>query len=545
MPKINTYRLEAIVLRSMAAGQIKLPSIQGAARLSGTVEHALPEITDRSIWTNLDFAVSSATSHPFTDVFKTSGTWIHNLKSGGWNNGGPLDLDENGYVRSLASTNKATLGIFNSVSTYPQGDYILLWEGDGTFAVDLGSATQVSNQPGRMVVRTIAGRTNVWISLMSVNPANYPRNIRMIMPGMEATYQTQRFNPAYLDRIAPFAGFRFMDWGMTNKVQTSSWSARRTPAYYNQAAYPEQLGGVCWEEMIALMNATGKAGWVCIPHRADNNYVASMAALFRDTLDPEIKLYLEYSNECWNNLFPQAHYCAEQADLLGVPGSSSFTRQIRFYGQRAVECFNIWKDVYGPMALANRVVRVFGAQAANTFTATTPLSWQDGHQNVDAVAIAPYIDPSFYARTTNAAAIAAMTPDQILNDFVNEIRTVVRTRIRNHKVALGPYPGKKLLTYELNTHLVSEKMPADLKETILDLYRQVHRSPRMRNIYREFLELIGIETGSYPNQFTFAFPMGHPGLWGALEYQEQPNAEAPRFQALLDYRDNAPWTPEP
>lgn len=532
-------------MRSAADGRIKLPNIQGAARLSGTVEQVLNEITDRSIWANLAPVLSSATSHPFVDVVKSSGTWISNLTSGGWNNGGTLDLDQHGYVRSLNAGQKATLGIFNSVTTYPQGRYVLLWEGDGTFGVDLGTATQVSSQPGRMVIETIPGRSNLWISLFSVNPSNYPRNIKLIAPGFEQIHQSQRFQPAFLDAIAPFAGYRFMDWGMTNKTNVATWAGRRTPSYYNQAAYPETLGGVAWEHMIELLNETGKPGWVCIPHRADDDYVANMATLFRDSLDPGILLYLEYSNECWNNLFPQAHYCAAQADLRGIPGSSSFTRQLRFYSERAVECFEIWKQVYGSAALAQRVVRVFGAQAANSFTTAAPLSWLDAHQNVDGVAIAPYIDPSFYGKTSNAEAIALKTPDDVLNDFITEIRTVVKTRIRNHKTALGPYPNKRLLIYEINSHLVSEKMPSALKDGILNTYRAAYQSPRLRSIYREFLELIGLETLSFPNQFNDISSTNHFGSWGAREYQGQPIEEAPRMQAIIDYSVNAPWTPEP
>lgn len=544
--KIRSASPNAMVVRTSKSNGLALASIGGAQRVSiDTPSEVVAEITDRSFWVNLDPVVSSSTSHPFVDVFKSSGTWISSLISDGWNNGGPLDLDQNGYVRSLASGQKATVGIFNSVSTYPQGDYVLLWEGEGNLVVDLNSATTVSTQPGRMVVRTIPGRTNVWISLMSVNPANYPRNIRMIMPGFESTYQSQRFSPAYLNRVALFAGFRFMDWGMTNKTSVETWSARRTPTYYNQAAYPQTLGGVCWEHMIELLNVTGKPGWVCIPHMANNDYVANMAALFRDTLNPSIKLYLEYSNECWNSLFPQAPYCAAQADLLGISGSSSFTRQLRFYSQRAVECFEIWKSVYGATALSQRVVRVFGAQAANSFTASAPMSWLDAHQKVDGVAIAPYIDPSFYGKTSNAEALAQKTPNQVLDDFLAEIRTVVKTRIRNHKTALGPYPNKRLLIYEINSHLISEKMPSTLKDTILDIYRQAHRLPRCRTIFREFFETLGSETGSFPNFFNFVSPMNHFGLWGALEYQDQPNAEAPRFQAIQDYINNTPWTPEP
>jgi hypothetical protein len=37
-----------------------------------------------------------------------------------------------------------------------------------------------------------------------------------------------------------------------------------------------------------------------IPAEADDNYVAQLASLMHNTLDPSLHVYTEYSNEVWN-----------------------------------------------------------------------------------------------------------------------------------------------------------------------------------------------------------------------------------------------------
>lgn len=54
--------------------------------------------------------------------------------------------------------------------------------------------------------------------------------------------------------------------------------------------------------------------WVCVPHLADENYIRSMAQLFRANLDPDLKIYVEYSNETWNWIFQQTHYLNDNGD---------------------------------------------------------------------------------------------------------------------------------------------------------------------------------------------------------------------------------------
>lgn len=52
--------------------------------------------------------------------------------------------------------------------------------------------------------------------------------------------------------------------------------------------------------LVMTSNATCRVGanaWVNIPHKASDAFIASFAAFLRDRLRPDLKVYVEYSNE--------------------------------------------------------------------------------------------------------------------------------------------------------------------------------------------------------------------------------------------------------
>ena len=72
------------------------------------------------------------------------------------------------------------------------------------------------------------------------------------------------WNPQFLEEIAIYRSFRFMDWDNTNNSQRESWSQRtaRGAAKQNPAAY---------EWMIDLCNRMDADMWVTVPHRTINH----------------------------------------------------------------------------------------------------------------------------------------------------------------------------------------------------------------------------------------------------------------------------------
>jgi hypothetical protein len=123
-----------------------------------------------------------------------------------------------------------------------------------------------------------------------------------------------------------------MDWQATNEGELAPWQRRTTPASPSQAHAP---GGAALEHIIQLCNTLKAAAWVNVHHLADDAYVTAMAAMLRDTLRPDVKVYVEHSNEVWNGLFAQARYASERGKALGL-ASDDLTARYRYHALRWV-----------------------------------------------------------------------------------------------------------------------------------------------------------------------------------------------------------------
>ena len=109
--------------------------------------------------------------------------------------------------------------------------------------------------------------------------------------------------------------------------------------------------------MIDLANARGANPWFCMPHLADDDYVRQFARLVKERLRPDLKAYVEYSNEVWNWIYPATHFADAEGKRLKL-GDPAFGR---YYSQRSVEVFRIWEEELG----RDRLVRVLASQFVN------------------------------------------------------------------------------------------------------------------------------------------------------------------------------------
>src|SRR5690606_30558082 len=119
----------------------------------------------------------------------------------------------------------------------------------------------------------------------------------------------------------------FMDFLATNANGSAVWSDRTRPARWsynydgNTNGYWWQGRGGPFEHCVEYCNETGKDLWICVPHKADDDFITKLAQLVRygsdgnlpytsgdwndpskvhKGLNPELKVYVEYSNEVWN-----------------------------------------------------------------------------------------------------------------------------------------------------------------------------------------------------------------------------------------------------
>jgi hypothetical protein len=542
--------------------------------------------TTSPLGTNLSGVSPFTNDYPFIDAYKASREWTAYAGST------TVDLDANGWVKNVKPGQGLFSQVFNSVNgVYPGGDYILLYDGEGDLsvgddAVAIGTPTRTGNTT-RQVIRVTPRKDNpatpesedkgIALGLTRVNPANYVRNIRLIMPGggcsnnllryaatadrctgssgtfvpFEQLYKTRTFHPSFLARLANYSTIRFMTWQETNGSIQTTWSGRPkvTDAQWSTKK------GVPLEVMIDLANILNVDPWFNMPHAADNTYVTEFAKLTKAKLEPGRKVYLEYSNEVWldrgsNPDDAQYDYSITQGKRLGLvsPGecSSLGTPRCdtlfgnRFQVKRSLEVFDLWQQAFG----TSNLVRVI---ASTTLTppyvsgATSPtrelLRYQNAYTKIDALAIAPYFGDLIYDQTI-ANEVRPLSVSQYFTRLNGVLFEEKRQQIREQKATIASFSNRlPLIAYEGGQILVQE---AVFDPQIEKLYDAVNRDPRMKQTYLNYLGMWKAEGGQLYNHFVNSGNWSRFGRWGALEYLTQPRSQAPKFDALQTFIETTP-----
>lgn len=298
---------------------------------------------DSALGINLGGVTYYSTEIVFVDLFKHSQTWKSQAPGKSYGQGGPLDLTEDGWVRSLAEGGQFADSIVLSQinDRYIGGEYTCLYDGDGEINFAHGISV-LRQQPGRINIQVKPDQNLLSLRIVRTNPDNPIRNIRLILPGFEDTCDKQPFHPEFLARWAKFKVIRFMDWQRTNGSKQVSWSDRPTPNLQTQGID----SGVAPEYMIELANTLNADPWFCMPHLATDDYIRNFAQMVKKQLKPSLKVYIEYSNECWNSIFGQARYCRDKGKELAL-SDNDYQAQLRYYSRRAVQIFKIWEEVFG------------------------------------------------------------------------------------------------------------------------------------------------------------------------------------------------------
>lgn len=471
--------------------------------------------------TNLSAVVDWTTAWPFVDAMKISRPWISQQEGQSWGGGGPLNLDANGNILSLALGQYATTAMFTDAHAhYPAGEYALLYDGEGKVGFKFNSGTIMSETPGRAAVNIIPQSTGIFLEVLATNPANPIRNIRLIMPGFENTYKKQPFHPLFLQRLANFNTLRFMDWSHTNGSPVSQWSQRITPNYETQ----QSDRGVALEYQIQLANTLHANPWFNIPHQADDNYVQQFATRVRAKLDPTLKPYIEYSNEVWNLAFEQGKYAQNQGLALKL-SADAYEAGMRYYSQRSVEIFNIWKSIYG--GTTDRFVRVLAGQAAWLVPGEQALSWKAAYKSADAYAIAPYFSPG------DLPDPLSLSVNQIVDKLMADV-TGLKDNSLPSNVQLAQKYNLPLVAYEGGVSMQSYYY-GDKEPQVTELFRQVMRNPRMKDVYLSYLNNWKQSGGQLFMHYNDIGSISKWGAWGALEYQDQDISTAPKYQGLTNF----------
>jgi len=221
--------------------------------------------------------------------------------------------------------------------------------------------------------------------------------------------------------------------------------------------------------------------------------------MVRDTLNPDKKIYVEYSNEIWNfAAFTQGRWvsdrgCAdistrvEKADGTCSDVESTF----RFQAKRSAEIFNIFNQVFG--AESNRIVKIHGSQSVNTWIADQAfIGYRDTAINPsgvmpDAIAIAPYFGGPTASRLVADGIVETVSVDEILDMAQAHIETDVLNNIRNFK-NWAVDNNVDLIAYEGGQHLVAASNKDKGNQVLVDKLIDANRDPRMYDLYTQYFD---------------------------------------------------------
>ena len=122
------------------------------------------------------------------------------------------------------------------------------------------------------------------------------------------------------------------------------------------------------EVQFALCNEIGADGWFNMPILATDDYVAQFATLAHSMLNNNLKAYVEYGNEIWNNGAIASPLWSSLVALghsaFPALAGNDFGAAFDYAILRAVQNGTTWQSVWG--ADAGRVVRVAAGQNGYT-----------------------------------------------------------------------------------------------------------------------------------------------------------------------------------
>lgn len=476
------------------------------------------------IGTNLNGLSYYSTELPFLDAFKTAGAWVSGTKEN-WSDGRRLDLDRRGWVRSLMRGQVALTVLFHDTAKFSgtlARRYVVEYEGTGR--LEYGElAKLVEHAEQRDVIEIEPGAGNATLTLTETDPSDHLRDIR-ITPQASTAKPGELFNPVFLERLKGYRALRFMIWMLgesSEDIAARRWNKRPT---LQDAVWT--VKGAPVETMVALSNRVHADPWFTMPHAADDEYVRRFAQIVKKSLDPKLKVYLEYSNEVWNTEYPQTAYARKQGLALGLSEDPD-EAVLRFYAKRAVEMFSIWEQVLGK----ERLVRVLAFQSDidPQYSDEVALSFGDAKDHVDAVAIGPYFGTDLAADAAGAARIGKLSLDELMRELETASLPKAKAQMLAHAAAARKY-GLPLIAYEGGQHLWN--MSGQSAPGLDALFNAANRDSRMGALYSRYLN-DWTEAGGGP--FMHLLDCGNfenAGNWGALEYLTQPRAEAPKFDAL-------------
>lgn len=453
------------------------------AYANGAAHGANMENQSSPLGTNLYAFNSWSPEWVFIDIFPKTNPWF-SIDCNTWETGPELNLDSNGWITRLEGGNCANTTIMYDIGGhYPAGEYVLLWEGEGTFLLEdgedyyfhnQGEETEMVNGVHKATINITNPSSNgIFFLIFSTDENDYIRNVRLLMPGglcgespqnldyfkgcqssrggtgtcdqgntcydFEEVYWDRYtntaaqmnkpnavFHPTFLNRIQKYNGIRYMNWMSVTNSTLVDWEDRPMISKYSYAddddMSTDPSRGIPYEYMIALSNVLNADAWFNIPAQTNDEFSSQFAQMVKRDLNTNLKVYIEYSNEVWNT-----DYMADYNHVLSLanaPGStipSDDSDQIKIAKAYSERIVDI-ANIWTTEfgSESNRLIRVLSGFAPLRDYTDAALNWQDAYQSIDSLAISGYFGGELNDyESLYESIIEEMTLDDVFNEIFN------------------------------------------------------------------------------------------------------------------------------
>ena len=471
-----------------------------------------------------------ATQTPFSDLFRSRDRW-QATDGSTWDTmrADSIPADDAGYPLELPYQGQMLRA--SAFMPVHADSFELRFQGDGEVSVSGGNAEVTARDAHSLKFRAGPSLTEpVFVRIERSSAKDHVHDIQI--HGMRS------YEDAFKSTLRGFGVLRFMDWGATNDSPVQHWSDRTT---LQQAQGTER--GAAIETMIEVANGAHADMWLNVPHQADDDYVDKAAQLVAAKLDSGLKLYVEYSNENWNGQFSQGEWEQERGVRAGLDRVGAYAQGARDADEDAVAYWAGQKFAVRRAAAVHarfrkqlgegRVVAVLAGQSANAGLNDTLLSFYEDRAinplggKPDALAVAPYFGRIYNEDDDDPDALSV---ERILKDADASIAERVGEDTRaNRKVADAH--DVQLIAYEAGQHVLALGALAK-DEALVQRIIEANRSARMGELYRKAHRVWRESGGELVVYYSSCQAATQYGAWGALEYQDQPASEAPKWSAL-------------
>lgn len=499
------------------------------------------------IGTNLSGICDWSIAMIFKDAFMRVRTWMtREIGSTDWQSDlqEHIPLDSNGWPLQVpfdpGTGDPEQIVHTILVAANEAGAYTLFYEGTGSFSIQIDSDDSeylIADGTAQTHPLTLDRYSRVTLTLHESGPSpDHLRNFKLVPDTYLTNFETDPFHPLFMERSAGFSVYRFMDWIQTNNSDLENWDDRTGPEYYTQS----RDEGVATEWIIRFCNQQNRDAWICIPHQADDDFVRQTAQLLLEELNPDLQVYVEYSNETWNSIFSQLNYTYEQGVAHNLD-ENEWTAANKYSAMRSSEIWALFEEEFGSEN-NERIIKVLATHSGSTSITQMRI---DGLNDptintnqvfADVLAIAPYFGHNYATNELPPYTDAYPTAEEVAGSLSIEKIEEIRSQVAAQKV-LANEQGLELVCYEGGQHFTGSG-DASEDDTLTAILEAANRHPLMYRRYTEYLDMLQEEGVELYANFTLSGSWSSSGMWGNLETIDQPLEEATKYMALSD------WTAE-